>query len=198
MDLLDIDTRSIIVNGLNNNERTVFNDNNFFYKIFKTPQTEDFLFSIYKQKFKLNDFFCGRYLLRECNLQYFNEKESLIGFELQYLNQQIAPAFCDVIMHKNTLVGYKTFKGTYKYSILQFNYYVELLVDHCIKKNIIIPDVTKENVISVNNKLSIIDFSDAILEIPRNKNSKFYDILQFYLKTSDSYYSELIKRGFKL
>ena len=198
MNLIDIDTHNITVSNHNNVSRTVLSDTKFFYKIFKTQQTNDFLYSIYRQKFKSNDFFCGRYLLRECSLQYFKERECLISFELGYFNTSIAPAFCDVIMHKDILVGYRTHKGSHEYSTQQFNKYVDLLVNQSLEKRIIIPDVTKENIVSVDNQLSIIDFSDAILEVPEKPNSKFYDILHFYLETSDMYYSQSIVKRLKL
>ena len=96
-------------------------------------------------------------------------------------------------MHNGVLVGYKTYRGNYDYSIQQFYNYIDLLVDYSFKKNIILPDVTKENIASVNNMLSIIDFSDAVLEIPVKKTLKFYDFLQYYLENSDNIYSDQIK-----
>ena len=193
MNLSEINLKNTVAESLSDTNRTVLKDEKYFYKIFKTYQTKDFLFSIYNKNFKSNDFFCGRYLIRDCSLQYFKEKDCLISFELGYLNASIAPAFCDVLMHNGVLVGYKTYRGNYDYSIQQFYNYIDLLVDYSFKKNIILPDVTKENIASVNNMLSIIDFSDAVLEIPVKKTLKFYDFLQYYLENSDNIYSDQIK-----
>lgn len=197
MNLFDIKLDEIELIGKEKG-KTVFCNKSFYYKIFKVPETNQFLYNLYKKNFISLDCFCGRHVIRDNSIYYLGDGRDLASFELKYFTNDLIPAFNDVIHVNNTVVGYITCKGEKEYTTKEYEVYLRRLIDHSISKNIIIPDIFEENIFIVNNKLSLIDLSDLILEIPKIKDNKFFQILNHYKNITDIQYFNSVVQALKI